>query len=400
MRNGNAARNGNRRLIGQLSKAMDRSNESALHRVRLQSGTERISRLPPKGPRANGAQNQRIPSNAGPMGIPMPGMQPGLRNGLAMPLNPAQQMQMLAFYEEQARMMSQILAPQNQRNFMPAMPQPAINPGFQNGAHFLPPQPGRSLFERVEPTLAHQNRKFIQRQQQPGVLPQHSNQPRNQPETTIGSEAQSKVINGDASSSMEVDSPQNASSGPSPDTVCKFNLLCTKKDCIFAHQSPAAPAGTTIDVNDQCPFGAACKNRKCVARHPSPAQKVSHQAEQDCKFFPKCTNPACPFRHPNMPMCRNGADCKLEGCKFTHIKTMCKYNPCLNPACEFKHVEGQKRGVFDDKVWMAQGNQEKGHVSERKFVDDTAVEEELILPGENPAPGGSRHSSVGAEVVT
>jgi len=101
-----------------------------------------------------------------------------------------------------------------------------------------------------------------------------------------------------------------------------------------------------------------------------------------------------------MPMCRNGADCKLEGCKFTHIKTMCKYNPCLNALCEFKHVEGQKRGVFDDKVWMAQGNQEKGHVSERKFVDDTAVEEELIVPGENTVLGGSRHSSVGAEVVT
>lgn len=398
MRNGNTARNGNRRLIGQLSKAMDRSGEPALHRIRLQSGTERINRLPPKGPRANATQQQRVQSNAGPMGISMPSMQHGLRNGLAMPLTPAQQMQMLAFYEEQARMMTQILAPQTQRNFMPGMP--AINPGFQNGAPFLPSQPGRSLFERVEPILAHQNRKFIQRQPQPGGLPQHTNQPRNQPETSTASETQSKAINGDVSSSMEVDDPPNTSSGLSPDTVCKFNLLCTKKDCIFAHQSPAAPAGTTIDVNDQCPFGAACKNRKCVARHPSPAQRVSHQAEQDCKFFPKCINPTCPFRHPNMPMCRNGADCKLEGCKFTHIKTMCKYNPCLNPSCEFKHVEGQKRGVFDDKVWVAQGNQEKEHVSERKFVDDTVVEEELIVPRENPVPGGSRHSSVGAEVVT
>lgn len=50
----------------------------------------------------------------------------------------------------------------------------------------------------------------------------------------------------------------------------------------------------------------------------------------------------------------------------------------MNPACPFKHVEGQKRGKFEDKVWVAG---EKEHVSERKFVDEDGTEE-LIKPEE------------------
>jgi len=48
----------------------------------------------------------------------------------------------------------------------------------------------------------------------------------------------------------------------------------------------------------------------------------------------------------------------------------------MNPGCTFKHEEGQKRGKFEDKVWVA-----KEHVSERKFVDDEGKPEELIIPG-------------------
>ncbi len=391
MRNG--LRSGNRRLIGQISKAMDRSSEPVLHRIRLQQGTERISRLPPKGPRVDLNRSQRAAPTVRQIAMPMGVMQHNLR-GHQMQMTPSQHMQMLAMYEEQARMMSQILSPQNQRNFMPGIPQPVINPHFQNGAHYLPPQQGRSLFERVEANPQRQNGPFMERQQQHGGPTQPKIHPVNQTDSVTSTEAHDKSTDNGILSPMEVESSPKNTSGPSPDTVCKFNLACTKKDCIFAHQSPAAPPGTTIDVNDHCPFGAACKNRKCVARHPSPSQKISHQAEQDCKFFPKCTNPLCPFRHPTMPMCRNGADCTLEGCKFTHIKTMCRYNPCLNAACEFKHVEGQKRGVFDDKVWVA--TQEAEHVSERKFVDDAVEGEVLILP----ANRASRHSSVGAEVVT
>ena len=400
MRSG--SRNGNKRLMGQISKAMDRSSDSPLHRVRSQQGTERINmhnRQPPKGPRNDQARSQRTQPNGRPTGLSNGGMpnrplHNSSQGGLNMQMTPQQQMQLFAMYEEQARMMSQIFSPQQQQIFMPGMPQPAINPAFQNGGHHLGQQSGRSLFDRVEQNPQRQQGAFVKRQQQNGGY----HPPRNQPDIAMATEVQHTSTNGDISSSMEVESSQNTASEPSPDTLCKFNLSCTKKDCIFAHQSPAAPPGTTVDVSDHCPFGAACKNRKCVARHPSPSQKVTHQAEQDCKFFPNCTNASCPFRHPTMPMCRNGADCTREGCKFTHVRIMCKFNPCLNAACPYKHVEGQKRGVFDDKVWVAEGSQEKEHVSERKFVDDTMVEEELIVP-ENPAHG-SRPSSVGAEVVT
>ncbi|KAL8797729.1 MAG: hypothetical protein Q9195_000081 [Heterodermia aff. obscurata] len=406
MRNGGRNSNvGSRRLIGQLSKAMDRSSDAVLHRVRPQQGTERINmhnRQPPKGPRLDQFRNSR----------PMPNIRPTANQnggpGGAIPnMSPQQQMQLLAMYEEQARLMSQIFSPTQQQMFMPGMPQPAINPAFRNGISQQNQPTGRSLFERVEANPHHQHSQQNNRQKlnsSSSFASNHSNAATSSDEQQIG--------NGDISSSMEVESSQKGPSDPSPDTICRFNLSCTKKDCPYAHQSPAAPSGTTIDVDDHCPFGAACKNRKCVGRHPSPAQKVSHQSEQDCRFFPNCTNPSCTFRHPTMPMCRNGADCTREGCKFTHVNITCKYNPCLNPECPYKHAEGQKRvslfpqsiedstretrtfqrstpnqnadpreqGVFDDKVWMADGGQEKEHVSERKFVDNDTEGEELIVP--------------------
>jgi hypothetical protein len=167
--------------------------------------------------------------------------------------------------------------------------------------------------------------------------------------------------------------------------LCKFNLRCSKPDCIFAHQSPAAPEGTPLDMNDTCSFGAKCMNKKCVGRHPSPAQRHQYQSEQECAFYPNCRDPSnCPYKHPTMPPCRNGADCTTPGCKFWHTSVMCKYNPCTNARCPYKHVEGQKQPIRD-RVWVApkKGEEEKkDHVSERKFVDDDA-EEELILPGKS-----------------
>ena len=388
----NNGRTGNKRLIGHLSKAMDRSNDAVLHRVRPQQGTERINmhnRQPPKGPRNDPSRNQRMLPNGRPMGMANGAMSNGGHGAPLVQMTPQQQMSLIAMYEEQARMMTQIFSPQQQQLFMPRLAQPAMNPAFQNG-HAQINQPGRSLFDRVEKNPNRQNGVFNKRPNHTGG-PFSTGTPRNVGHTGDSLHAST---NGDLSSSMEVESSQTTASEPSSDTICKFNLSCTKKDCPFAHQSPAAPVGTAIDVTDQCPFGAACKNRKCVARHPSPAQKAVHHAEQECKFFPNCTNTSCQFRHPTMPMCRNGADCTREGCKFTHVKIMCKFNPCLNPACPYKHVEGQKRGVFDDKVWVADGGQGKGHVSERKFVDEEMVGEELIVTT------GSQPSSLGAEVVT
>ena len=404
MRNG--PRQGNKRLMGQLSKAMDRSNDSVLHRVRPQQGTERVNmhgRPPPKGPRHEQNRNARPPPNGKQIGMPNGGM---ANNGVAGPLmqmTPQQQMQLISMYEEQARMMSQIFSPQQQQGLMPGLTQPAINPAFSNASSPLVQLPGRSLFERVEGNPQRLNGFSNRAPQQHG----NSFERHNRQETAVTTIENDPATNDGISSSMEVESSQNNPAEPLPDTICKFNLTCTKKDCPYAHQSPVAPPGTTIDVHDACPFGSACKNRKCVGRHPSPAQKAGHQSEQDCKFFPHCTNAMCPFRHPTLPMCRNGADCRREGCKFTHVKTLCKFNPCLNQQCPYKHADGQKRGVFGDKVWMADGSEEKEHVSERKFVDDAMAEEELIVPdvkleelkAEEQARG-SQTSSLGAELVT
>ena len=371
----------NGRLMGQISKAMDRSNDAVLHRVRPQQGTERINmhnRQPPKGPRLDQARNPRPLSK--PASI-QSGRMGSSGSGSAIPsMSPQQQMQLLAMYEEHSRMMSQIFSPGQQQVFPPSMPQPAINPAFRNGANQPNHQPGRSLFERVEANPGRQNGHFNKHQQADGGSSNIAKTSDDHP-----------MANGDISSSMEVESSQTMPTESSPNTTCRFNLSCTTKDCPYAHQSPAAPPGTTIDVNDPCPFGAACKNRKCVGRHPSPAQKISHQSEQDCKFFPNCTNPSCPFRHPTMPMCRNGADCSREGCKFTHVNITCKYNPCLNPTCPYKHAEGQKRGAFNDKVWTADGDRPQEHVSERKFIDNDAAGEELIVP---------EHGHSGQEIVT
>ena len=364
-------RQNNRRLMGQISKAMDRSNDTVLHRIRPQQGTERVNmhlRQPPKGPRSDQFRNQRMPQNGRPM-APANGLAPsGGPGSTIMQMTPQQQMQLFAMYEQQARMMSEILSPLQQQGFMPGNA-PSINPAFRNGPPLQPQQPSRSLFERVEGKPQHSNGFHNNRAQTNGSVP-HSGR------------RQASEITGKEPSSMEIDSVQPVHTEPSGDTICKFNLKCTKADCPFAHQSPAAPAGTTIDVTDHCPFGVACKNIKCAARHPSPAQKTSHHLEQDCRYFPNCTNAKCPFRHPTAPMCRYGANCTRSGCSFTHIKTMCKFNPCLNAACPFKHEDGQKRGAFHDKVWKAEGASEGGHVSERKFVvGDVGGEEELIIPG-------------------
>lgn len=339
MRNGRPGGRGGR-LLNQINRNMDRAADP-LHRIRGQQGSGRIGsygRDHMKGPRFH--------QNGGRMhGRQMGGM--GMQNNPMMNMNPQDQMQFMSLLEEQARMMAQ---------FMPGFMPPAINPAFQQNG----PQQGRSLFDRVE----------------------HRHQ-------TFGNRPQRKHDNADINMDMQ---PDQAREGEQQDTTCHFNLKCTRNECPYAHQSPAAPEGTPIDTSDHCSFGAACKNRKCTARHPSPAVKMAHQAEELCKFFPNCANPNCSFKHPSMPLCRNGADCATTGCQFTHLPIPCKFNPCMNPSCPYKHVEGQ-RGAFGDKVWTAD-SQQKPHVSERKFVVDEDEGEELIKPDASNNEGSSQ------EIVT
>ncbi|OCK83755.1 hypothetical protein K432DRAFT_321647 [Lepidopterella palustris CBS 459.81] len=392
MRNGSGVQKPrDKRMLGQLNKAMDRTDDSALHRVRGSSGTGRInshsSRDPPRGPRnlalgrgIAAMANGRGMGTMGPMGgmngmsgmngmngMPIPGMGPNGPNEPMTPvMTPQQQMALLQMYEQQAQMMQQLFSNQ-------PMPSAFVNPNFHGAYQALPNK--KSLFDRVgQQSQKHNERrppqysgKFAKKEQQDEAM-------------TDGGEVGAKA------ESMDVEARPDPSQ-----TMCRFNITCTKADCPFVHQSPAAPPGVSVDFSDTCPYAAACMNKKCVGKHPSPAQRESHKAEKDCMFFPHCRDPAnCPFRHPSLPACRNGADCTVPNCKFAHSKVMCKFNPCTNYSCPYKHAEGQKRTTtFADRVWTANSNQnennsggqdQKESVSDRKFVDEDA-EEELILPG-------------------
>lgn len=349
MRNGNFRGGRDKRMFGQMSKAMDRSNDNVLHRVRGQ-GSGRIdthARAPPTGPRGGrgGLMRNHNNNNRGMAG----GVMPGAPGGPGFPQWQMQgqpsQLDVMAILEQQSQMMLELS-------------QQMMNNGSRG---FGQQRRGKSLFERTQD-------------------PRHKNNFR-RGQGPNQADANGDEVNMETAAEGE-DVDMGKREPPNPDeTICKYNLHCTNKDCKFAHQSPAAPPGVSIDVNDICGFGAACKNRKCVGRHPSPAARLAHQGEQDCKFFPNCQNARCPFKHPSMPLCRNGADCTTPNCKFTHVKTKCKFNPCLNPTCAFAHEEGQQGG-FKDKVWTS----EQGHVSERKFVDDDA-EEDFIHPEAPGEPG-------------
>lgn len=334
---------GRGRMLNQINKTLERGPDAMLHRVRGQNNSGRINT---HGRDFQKNQRGQFGGGRGGRGRTGFGQQMhGQGAGNMMQMTPENQMQLMALLEEQARMMSQ---------FMPGFMSPAVNPNFQNQQR-QQQQHGRSLFDRVERPNQRQGGDFQSRASHNGI-------------------AVKQGEDGD----MDTTEDQTATDGQAnTDSVCRFNLRCTRKDCPFAHQSPAAPEGAPVDVTDHCPFGAACKNKKCTGRHPSPAVKASHQAEEICRFFPHCTNPHCHFKHPSMPLCRNGADCTTEGCKFTHLTTACKFNPCMNRSCPYKHSEGQKAS-FPDKVWVA--GQEKPHVSERKFIEEDGGEEELIKP--------------------
>lgn len=339
--------------------------DAALHRTR---GSDRINshtRGAPKGPKGshgkdvrpgmqkalNGLQNQQMQNAM---------MQGAQQGGQFNPISPQQQMEFMAMMEQQARMLAQ---------FMPNMVPPGLNTGPQpNG------QNGRSMFDRVERGRGGANARGRGR----GANSQNGS--RKPSETTEGGENQS------VDSAMETESTNTIGPKDPTSTVCYFNLRCLNKDCPYAHQSPAAPAGTEIDMSNTCSFGAACKNTACHGKHPSPALITAHKAEQECKFFPNCTNPNCPFKHPSMPLCQFGASCTNKDCKFTHLKTKCKFNPCTNARCPFAHDPGQNRNMaaftwtkdqqLQQQPLEATAVDNEDHVSNRKFVVEG--EEELI----------------------
>lgn len=377
MRNGGggAGRGRGQRMLGQLNNHLNRDQlPDPLRRIKGAAGGQhgRINahagRDPPRGPKgqnvAQGVSRMMGGAGRGGRGGHAGALNPMMQqNQMMSQMDPQQQMALMQMMEMQATMMQQML---QQNGQVPGL-------GQQNGAG------GKSLFDRVD---RKSNGAFKGRQQQRPTDSQ----------------------NGNAASSMDLDSEGNRK--PPFDTVCRFNLSCTNPSCAFAHQSPSAPPGQTMDLTDTCSYGAACENKKCAGRHPSPAQRTQHlKQEVDCKFYPNCTNPSCPFRHPDMPLCRNGADCNVAGCKFTHSKIVCRYTPCTKPFCPFKHAEGQK-GVFKDKVWTAgsdgvpnmngEGHGEMGSRFEG-FKNTEGEAEELILPGQAQEDGLGGASQLGHE---
>lgn len=374
MRNGTGNRSRDprdKRMLNHLSKAMDRSNDGPLHR-RTQGGNDRINthRAPPTGPR------QQAPARGGPrmmnnrMGGGMSGMQfpQGQAATAVSNMTPQQQQEMMALFEQQARFMAQLMNPDGQA--MMGMGGGHLNPAM------LPQQSGKSLFDRVQ---ANPHQRL------------HNN---------FKNGAEHKTETPSSSMDVEMSSQETEKPELDPNTPCKWQLKCTREDCIFAHQSPAAKPGAHIDTTDVCSYGAACKNFKCTGRHPSPAKRLAHAkanaSETPCIWDANCTNRSCPFKHSTMPPCRNGADCAVPDCKFAHSQTVCKYNPCNNQKCIFKHPPGHKRGKFEDKVWTADSAKE--HVSERKFVNEDGVEE-LIVPG-SEAGMNQGSASTATELIT
>ncbi|KAK4981961.1 hypothetical protein LTR66_009574 [Elasticomyces elasticus] len=363
-----------KRMLGQLKSAMDRTPDAALHRVRAGPGVGRVNThgQPPKGPRNMANTNivngmQRLTSGRPPMGgLPMqtsaPQTNPAAQQNPMSNFTPQQQMALLQHMEQQAALMAQILSPQQAQQLFN---NPAGNAAFQNGGMGSLAY-GKPFSGRMD-NRSRQNNNFNARQS--GL----------------------HAANGghkDPNAPMEIDAPLSDTHTHHKDpfsVVCRWNAACTNATCPYAHQSPAAPPGIAMDITDTCSFGTACQNHKCAGRHPSPGQRRAYVIDTECKFYPACTNPKCPFKHPDAPPCRNGADCETPGCAFAHSKIQCRHHPCLYTTCPFKHEPGQKKPL-ENKVWKnaswtkEQDGEDIEHVSERKFVEDGG-QEELILPG-------------------
>ncbi|KAB2575478.1 putative protoporphyrinogen oxidase protein [Lasiodiplodia theobromae] len=371
MRNGGHPNNREKRMLGHLNKAMDRSSDAPLHRVRGGGGVGRVNahggREPPKGPRHQQNRSMAIMNGLNGMqqhnGMGMPGA-----GNMGMPGNPNQMMDAFKMYENMSAQMAQMSQMLASAGYSQPQ-QPFINPAFQKNQRGN----GKSLFDRVDNSGRRNNRPQQSKRQQPHDM-------------EMGDGDQS-AANGEGADSMDV---ENKSEAKAPwDTMCKFNTYCKNPECPFAHQTPAGNPGITVDLSDECSYDVSCKNHKCTAKHHSPAKKTAFQSEVPCRFGVNCKNPHCAFQHPPPP-CRFGDNCKNPECKFTHLETKCKFNPCKNPHCPYKHEEGQR----------AANGSGKEHVSERKFVDEN-LEEELILPGKSEEMGEAQETqSQDVDVVT
>ena len=64
-----------------------------------------------------------------------------------------------------------------------------------------------------------------------------------------------------------------------PKTDCKFGSKCTRKDCFFAHASPAGSAHMAGSVATACRSGILCSSAGCQFAHPSPSLACTAKVE-------------------------------------------------------------------------------------------------------------------------
>lgn len=118
---------------------------------------------------------------------------------------------------------------------------------------------------------------------------------------------------------------------------CKYWPACKNSDhCLYHH--PTVPCKCFPDckfgdkclyIHPNCKFDALCSRKDCPFTHASkrklpliavPVKMVpikSRRMNVVCKFFPKCTSKNCPYVHPKL--CRYGTDCRLPACLFSHF---------------------------------------------------------------------------------
>ncbi|TGZ78643.1 hypothetical protein EX30DRAFT_322233 [Ascodesmis nigricans] len=395
MRNPNNNGVGNRRMMTQLNRAMERRPDDRMRPMGGGIDKNRKFENTPRGPMNGRGNMNRFGNNRGGPQHRMHG--PGGRNNFGnmnafnAAMTPEQQMQFFQMFQQQTQMMPFPPGP------MPPMSGTTNNMrgggrGYNNGfgmhQHNGPNHHQRGGFQNHNfqnrgphnnNMNGNNNNSLFERIQAPPLDSAVSTT--NTDDTMIDTTPQSDSVDLTLSSSLKHQKPE--------EIPCKFGTGCTKAECIFGHPTPAAPLnrGILYVSGERCPFGSGCKNRKCTGSHPSPATAPGYQAagklDQDCKFFPNCTNPNCQYRHPPMPMCRNFPTCTRPNCHFSHTEIACRYNPCLNPNCTYKHEDGQQQappetaGFTGHRVWKANSG---GHVSERRFVNE--LEEELVLPGQ------------------
>lgn len=358
-------------MLGQMNRQMDRTHDDPIRRIKgAASGSGRIdahANRAPRGPRNQSAAHglQRAMNGRGGYQSAMAQVNPMTQNAAFGQLDPASQVAFNQLMEMQKSIIGSFIQQQSS-GFSPQQ-------GLQGG------RGGR--FD---------HRRGRGGRQQSQAASKNGN------------------INSTAGGGMDIDKPLTDISKSPFEIMCKYNLFCQNSDCHFAHQSPAnRRPNVQLDMSDTCSYGAACQNNKCIARHPSPAQRLTYnKSEVECKFYPNCSaGSSCPFKHPDVRPCRNGADCKVEGCPFAHSSIVCRYNPCTRADCPYKHSEGQKRGNYEDKVWTANSGNSTGMEGGEPLMDGVTVAgskagrfeeikntegqpEELLLPGQQDDGAG------------